>query len=66
MKKTPSIPAVAVAQPEIASVLGALKKNVEFTAGVSAPKLAKLGLTASLSDVINLLNKVVDRLQGEQ
>jgi len=66
MRKTPAIPSVAGVPQAAADVIGALKKNVEFMSGVSATKIAKLGLSATLSDVINKVNDLIDRAQGEK
>ena len=66
MKKTPAIPSVGGVPQQAANVLLPLKQNVEFLTGVSAAKIAKLGLTATVSDVINKVNDMIDRLQGEK
>lgn len=66
MRKTPSIPAtVGIAEP-IAKVLEPIKENIEFANGTRATKLGKLGLTSTLSDVINKVNDIIDRMQGEK
>lgn len=66
MKKTPAIPAVTGIPEPVAKLLGPIKENVEFMTGQRAPKLAKLGPTSTLLDVINKLNDSIDRLQGEK
>lgn len=66
MKKTPAIPSVSDIPEPVAKLLGPIKENIEFMTGQRAAKLARLGPTSTLSDVINKVNDLIDRLQGEK
>lgn len=64
MAKKPGIPAIASTEPNLASVLLALKENVEIITG-ARPKvgtISQLASTASLTDVINKVNEIIIRL----
>ena len=64
MAKKPGIPAITVTDQSLASVLNALKENVEIITG-ARPKvgtIAQLAATASLSDVISKINEIVIKL----
>lgn len=65
-RKTPSIPATNGISEPIVKVLEPIKQNIEFANGTRATKIARLGLTSTLSDVINKVNDIIDRMQGER
>ena len=64
MARKPGIPAVTVTDQNLATILNALKENVEIITG-ARPKVgetAQLATTASLSDVISKINEIVIKL----
>jgi hypothetical protein len=62
--KKPAIPAVAVKDQQVASLLRPIKENIEILTGQRGGSLTKLTTDATLSDVINKLNTVIDRLNA--
>jgi hypothetical protein len=62
--KKPAIPAVSVQDQQIASLLRPMKENIEILTGQRGGSLTKLASDATLSDVINKLNTVIDRLNA--
>jgi hypothetical protein len=62
--KKPAIPAVSVLDKQIASLLRQMKENIEILTGQRGGSLTKLASDATLSDVINKLNTVIDRLNA--
>lgn len=62
--KKPAIPAVSVQDQQVASLLRPIKENIEILTGQRGGSLTKLAPDATLSDVINKLNTVIDRLNA--
>lgn len=62
--KKPAIPAVSVQDQKVASLLRPIKENIEILTGQRGGSLTKLTADATLSDVINKLNTVIDRLNA--
>ena len=62
--RKPAIPAVAVQDHQVASLLRPIKENLEILTGQRGGPLTKLATDATLSDVINKLNTVIDRLNA--
>lgn len=60
-----AIPVVRTQQPELDRAMAAVKQNLDAITGQArnTPKLAPLPSTATLADVIERLNTLLDRLQ---
>ena len=64
MARKPGIPAISVTDQNLASVLNALKENVEIITG-ARPKVGtikQLASTASTSDIISKINEIIIKL----
>lgn len=64
MIKKPGIPDVPSVQQALVSILSALKVNVELLTGVRGGPIRKLPPTATLGDVIDKLNELIDRVNA--
>lgn len=60
--KKPSIPSVPGKDKELASVLRPIKENIEVITGVLGGKMSGLNPDATLTDAINKINEIIDRL----
>lgn len=60
--KKPSIPSIPGKDKEMASVLRPIKENIESITGVFGGKMSGLNQDATLPDVINKINEIIDRL----
>lgn len=62
--KKPAIPAVSVKDQTVAVLLRPIKENIEILTGLRGESLTKLSSSATLSEVIDKLNEVIDRLNA--
>lgn len=62
--KKPAIPAVAVRDQAVASLLKPMKENIEILTGQRGGSLTKLNSNATLSEVISKINELIDRLNA--
>lgn len=60
--KKPSIPAIYVQDQTVAAILRPIKENVEILNGQRTGSIDGLSSSATLTEVINKLNEVIDRL----
>ncbi len=60
----PGIPPVPMGPPDLYAFFGALKENIELLTGVRGGTLNKLTAEATLPDVIEKLNEVIDRINA--
>lgn len=60
--KKPSIPAIYVQDQTVAAILRPIKENVEILNGQRTGTIDGLSSNATLTEVINKLNEVIDRL----
>jgi hypothetical protein len=61
--KKPAIPAVPFGTQQY-EYLTAVKQNIDMLSGKVGGKISTLGGQATLGDVINKLNEVIDKLQS--
>ena len=61
--KKPAIAAIPFGAPQY-DQLNAIKQNIEMLTGRVGGQVDTLGPTAGLSDVINKLNEVINKLQS--
>lgn len=62
--RKPGIPSVSVPDQALASILNAMKENIEIMTG-ARPKvgtIAQLASTASTADIIKKINEIIVRL----
>jgi hypothetical protein len=63
--KKPAIPGTSMLDPQLAPIIGALKENVELITGARGPvALAQLPASATLAEVIQTLNVIVQRINA--
>lgn len=63
--KKPAIPAVSGVQDnQVAALLRPMKENLEILTGQRGGSLTSLDSSATLSQVIDKLNEVIDRLNA--
>ena len=63
--KKPAIPSVmSVTDQKVAALLRPMKENIEILTGQRGGSLTKLDTSATLSQVIDKLNEVIDRLNA--
>jgi hypothetical protein len=60
--KKPAIPSITAGADNTDRVLRALKENVELINGTRTGTLDQLGSNASVDDIVNKINEIVDRL----
>lgn len=61
--RKPGIPAVAVPDRRIATLLNPIKVNIELLTGVRGGAIAKLDInTATVDDAVDKINEIIDRL----
>lgn len=61
--KKPSIPVVPLGSPQY-NQLDAIKQNIDILSGRVGGKIVPLAGAATLADVINKLNEIIDKLQS--
>ena len=61
--KKPSIAVVPFGAPQY-DQFSAIEQNIEIITGRVGGKISPLGGGASLSDVVNKLNEIIDKLQS--
>lgn len=62
--RKPQIPAIPQADPQVASVLRAIKENIEIISGVRGSRVQGLPTDSNIDDVIAKINEIIAKLSA--